>query len=343
MRRWIALLTAGSLMITLLAGCRKQEASAQIFAMDTVMNMAVSGGSAKKALAEAEAEILRLEQLLSRTEADSEVSALNESGGPVEVHADVETLIRSAGEYARATGGAFDITIAPVVAAWGFTEDAYRVPEQAELEALLETVGMGHVTLEDGRVALKGDARIDLGGIAKGYASDKAEEIFEAHKVEHGQAALGGNILLMGTKADGTPWRVAVQDPARPNEAAYAAIVALADAFAVTSGSYQRYFEENGSVYHHIIDPATGYPADSGLTSVTVVADRHSGSGTMCDALSTALFVMGEEQALEFWRSGVYDFELVLVTEDGRVVVTAGLESALTKLEESGYDYEIVS
>ena len=99
----------------------------------------------------------------------------------------------------------------------------------------------------------------------------------------------------------------------------------------------------DGTVYHHIVDPATGYPADSGLTSVTVVADRHSGSGTMCDALSTELFVMGEERALEFWRGSPYDFQMILVTEDGRVVVTEGLETALMETEESGYTYEIVS
>ena len=343
MKRLIALLTAG-VMIALLAGCRKQEASAQIFAMDTVMGVTAYGGSAEKAVKAAEEEILRLEDMLSRTDPKSQVSRLNGSdGAAVAVDEEIVSLIREAGTYSRATGGAFDITIAPVVAAWGFTTDTYQVPEQADVDALLAAVGMDHVTLAESQVTLERGTEIDLGGIAKGYASDKLEAIFEEHQVEHGMVELGGNILLIGSKPDGTAWRLGVQDPAKPTEAAYAAIVQLEDAFAVTSGSYQRYFEQDRKTYHHIIDPATGRPADSGLTSVTVVTDRGSGSGTMCDALSTALFVMGEEQALEFWRGSDYAFELILVTEDGRVVVTKGLEEALMETKESGYTYEIVS
>ena len=344
MRRTIALLTAG-LMILLLAGCGgKKEASTQIFAMDTVMGVTAYGGNAGKAVKAAEEEILRLEKLLSRTEAESDISKLNAAqGAPVEVNEEVISLIKAAGAYSQATDGTFDITIAPVVSAWGFTTDTYQVPERETLDALLETVGMEHVRLDGRTVTLAAGTQIDLGGIAKGYASDKVEEMFEAYEVARGKVELGGNILVLGDKPDGTPWRVGIQDPAKPNEQAYAAILQLTDAFAVTSGSYQRYFEANGNTYHHIIDPATGCPADSGLASVTVVADRHSGSGAMCDALSTAVFVMGEEKALEFWRSSDYDFELVLVTEDGRVVVTEGLEEVLVKTEESGYTYEIVS
>ena len=117
----------------------------------------------------------------------------------------------------------------------------------------------------------------------------------------------------------------------------------LTDAFAVTSGGYQRYFEQNGKQYHHILDPATGYPADSGLASVTVVAPADQWNGTMCDAYSTALFVMGEERALDFWRDHQSAFELVLVTGDGRVVVTGGLADRFTPVEDSGYAYETVS
>ena len=183
--------------------------------------------------------------------------------------------------------------------------------------------------------------------MAKGYAADKIVKVLQEHEVPRANINLGGNVLAYGDRPDGTPWRVGIQDPARVDEQnAFAGVLALTDSFAVTSGGYQRNFEQDGKTYHHIIDPATGYPADSGLTSVTVVAPALEGflNGTMCDAYSTALFVMGEEQALDFWRdrsAGV--FELVLVTEDGRVVVTEGLADRFTLDESSGYTLEVAS
>ena len=287
----------------------------------------------------------RLDALLSRTSGSSEVSMLNGAGGEmVPVGAEICTLIQTAGDFTEATGGAFDITIAPVVSAWGFTTDSYQVPDREALQTLLESVGMEHVHLSGGSARLDPGTMIDLGGIAKGYTADRVAEIFQEHAVPRGKVELGGNILVIGDKPDGTAWRVGVQDPKHPDEAdGLVCVLNLTDAFAVTSGSYQRYFEQDGKRYHHIIDPATGCPADSGLTSVTVVADSARGNGTMCDALSTALFVMGEDKALDFWRSGVYDFQLVLVTEDGRVVVTEGLKDGFVEMEESGYTYEFVS
>ena len=186
-----------------------------------------------------------------------------------------------------------------------------------------------------------------MGGIAKGYTSDLVEQTFRANGIESGKISLGGNVFVLGTKPDGSDWRVGIKDPR--NESGLAAILSLRDAYAITSGGYERYFEENGKTYHHIIDPSTGYPADSGLLSVTVVAADNgpdwagAGNGAMCDAFSTALFVMGEEQALDFWRNGGYDFDLVLVTEDGRVVITAGLADRFEEVKDSGYTYETVS
>ena len=348
MKRVTAALLAAFLVVGL-TGCGETDPDVareviQVIAMDTAMIFTAYGEKSTHADYMVEDEIRRLDALLSRTDEDSVIWQLNHADGlGITVGEEVCGLIETAEAYTQATGGAFDITIAPVVSAWGFTTDSYQVPDGAELAELLTHVGPEHITTAGDAAALAPGTQIDLGAIAKGYASDRVAAIFRENNVPRGKAELGGNILVMGDKPDGTPWRVGVQDPAKPNEEAYAAILALEDAFIVTSGSYQRYFEQDGKRYHHIIDPATGYPADSGLTSVTVVADSSEGNGTMCDALSTALFVMGEEKALDFWRSGAYDFQLVLVTEDGRVVVTDGLKDVLTEIEESGYTYEIVS
>ncbi len=349
-KRITALLLA-ALAVCGLTGCGgtrdpdEAQESIQVIAMDTAMVLTAYGKESTRAVYDAEEEVRRLDALLSRTSGSSEVSMLNGAGGEmVPVGAEICTLIQTAGDFTEATGGAFDITIAPVVSAWGFTTDSYQVPDREALQTLLESVGMEHVHLSGGSARLDPGTMIDLGGIAKGYTADRVAEIFQEHAVPRGKVELGGNILVIGDKPDGTAWRVGVQDPKHPDEAdGLVCVLNLTDAFAVTSGSYQRYFEQDGKRYHHIIDPATGCPADSGLTSVTVVADSARGNGTMCDALSTALFVMGEDKALDFWRSGVYDFQLVLVTEDGRVVVTEGLKDGFVEMEESGYTYEFVA
>lgn len=349
-KRITALLLA-ALAVCGLTGCGgtrdpdEAQESIQVIAMDTAMVLTAYGKESTRAVYDAEEEVRRLDALLSRTSGSSEVSMLNGAGGEmVPVGAEICTLIQTAGDFTEATGGAFDITIAPVVSAWGFTTDSYQVPDREALQTLLESVGMEHVHLSGGSARLDPGTMIDLGGIAKGYTADRVAEIFREHAVPRGKVELGGNILVIGDKPDGTAWRVGVQDPKHPDEAdGLVCVLNLTDAFAVTSGSYQRYFEQDGKRYHHIIDPATGCPADSGLTSVTVVADSARGNGTMCDALSTALFVMGEDKALDFWRSGVYDFQLVLVTEDGRVVVTEGLKDGFVEMEESGYTYEFVA
>ena len=353
MKRCFILILAAALC---LSGCGKQEkeASAQIFAMDTVMEIAAFGPQAEKAVSETESQIQELEKQLSRTLPDSDVSRINRNGTTptTGIAAGTWALLEAALEYRDATDGAFDITIAPVMDAWGFTGDSFRVPEQAELDALLKYVNSDEIQIQEEpaySVTLGEGQAIDLGGIAKGYTSDLVEQTFRANGIESGKISLGGNVFVLGGKPDGSDWRVGIKDPR--NESGLAAILSLRDAYAITSGGYERYFEENGKTYHHIIDPATGYPADSGLLSVTVVADANGpdqewvqpGNGTMCDAFSTALFVMGEEQALDFWRNGGYDFDLVLVTEDGRVVITAGLADRFEEVKDSGYTYETVS
>ena len=353
MRKFCALALTVLLAVSA-AGCGtmdpdEAQESIQVIAMDTAMIFTAYGVNSTKADYAAEEEVYRLEAMLSRTDEESPVAQLN-SQGTAEVDGELWALMETAMEYTAATGGAFDITVAPVTVAWGFTTDSFQVPTQAELDSLLPLVGTDHIHNlggnGDGTVTVELDpgTQIDLGGIGKGYASDRVAAIFREYEIPRGLVQLGGSVLAIGDRPDGAAWVVGIKDPRDPDNAnAFAAVLNLTDAYAVTSGSYQRYFEQDGETYHHIIEPATGYPADSGLTSVTVVADSADGNGTMCDALSTALFVMGEEKALDFWRSGQYDFQLVLVTEDGRVVVTEGLTDVLTEIDDSGYAYEIVS
>lgn len=339
-----ALLTIALALGLTACGQTPAEAPAdrEIFAMDTVMEVSAWGDGGEAAVEETEQMLYDLDALLSRTREESQVWVLNHGDhAPVEPDQDLAELLVRAEHYSRETHGAFDITIAPVVEAWNFTGEEPRVPSETELTELLGHVGMYHVHWEEDGVFLDPGTEIDLGGIAKGYASDRVTEIYTTHEVPRGLAYLGGNMLAWGNRPDGTPWRIGIQDPANPE--GYLGVLQLENAFAITSGGYQRFFERDGRIYHHIVDPSTGYPADSGLTSVTVVADSDFGNGTMCDALSTALFVMGEEDALNFWRDRRDRFDLVLVTEDGRVLVTAGLEDRFQQAEGSDYIYETVS
>ncbi len=365
MRRFISITLAFALVLSLTACFGPPvdpdtvQESIQVIAMDTPMFISTYGRRSTGAAYASEDLIRALEARLSRTEEDSDISRLNAAGGEtVEVGWDTYCLLDQAAFFNAETGGAFNIAIAPVVSAWGFTTDSFQVPSQAELDRLLALTdprGVSPAQLGDAKftASLEPGQSVDLGGIAKGYAADKLADLFVEYEVPRAMAQLGGNVLVWGDRPDGTAWRVGVQDPARPDEQnAFVGVLNLKNAFAVTSGGYQRYFEEGGKRYHHIIDPATGYPADSDLTSVTVVAEADPDiprkNGAMCDAYSTGLFIMGEEEALRFWRSRRQQnrenaFELVLVTEDGRVVVTQGLAEAFTLDEGSGYTLEIVS
>ena len=321
------------LALLLLSGCGKvPEESRQIFAMDTVMDFYAVGEGAGEALTEAAQEINRLEALLSRTREDSDVYLLNNlSAG--EIHEDTHALLEQAVHYTTVTGGAFDITIAPLVRAWDIHGASPRVPDDEEIADLLTLVGIEHLHLLPGAAALDGRCSIDLGGIAKGYASDAVARIFRDRGISGGWASLGGNVYAHGTKPDGSLWSVAVRDP--NDTTAAAALLALSNEFAVTSGGYQRYFTaEDGTVYQHILDPKTGKPAESDLLSVTIVCNN----GTMADAYSTALYVMGEDGAVSFWRQRQGEFDMVLITADNRILSTPGLAGRVECEEGGAYE-----
>lgn len=329
-----SLLAALSLLCS---GCGKpSEQTLQIFAMDTVMDFYAVGEGAQEMLGAAAQEINRLENLLSRTRSGSEVSAIN-GGGTVSVSEETAALLTQALQLAKATNGAFDMTIEPLVSAWGIHTDTPRILSQSEIDTLLPLVGSDHVQLDGSTITLDKGCRIDLGGIAKGYASDRVAELYRQSDVTGGWASLGGNVYAHGTKANGSFWNVSIRDP--QNAAGSAAMVQLSNQFAVTSGGYQRYFTaEDGTVYQHIIDPATGAPAQSDLLSVTVIGR----SGTMADAYSTALYVMGLQGAQAFWRTHQAEFDMVLITAD-TVYYTAPLTGRITTEEGGPYRAQVIT
>lgn len=332
----------GGLLVAalMLAGCSAQTSaeessqSREVYAMDTVMTLEAYGQNADAALDEAVAEIERLDALWSIASSDGEIARLN-AEKKITASADTLALLTRAKEISAATDGLFSTTIAPLMEAWGFTSGDYRVPDEAELSALLAHVDDEEIAISDSTVTIPADAKVDLGGIAKGFTSARVMEIFRENGIKNGILSLGGNVQALGTKPDGTLWRVGLQNPA--DERALFATLELADKAVITSGAYERNFEQNGIVYHHIIDPRTGYPAESGLSSVTIVSD----DGTLADGLSTALFIMGKEAAVEFWRSHRDVFDMVLLADDGAVTVSAGIADALTLSDDSAA--EVVS
>ena len=339
MKKLIAALLSAALLLCLTACGAPKRQELSLFAMDTYMTLVAYGKGASDALADSGRAINALEQKLSRTREGSAVWQVNHHGSAA-VDDETAALLAEALAYSAETGSAFDITVAPLVDLWAINSDSPYVPSREEIDALLPMVGSDHVGLNGGTVTLDAGYAIDLGGIAKGYASDVVADVFAACGVTSGTVSLGGNVYVCGVRPDGKPWNVAVQDPGGDG---YACTLSLSDSFAVTSGGYQRFFTgPDGTVYQHIIDPATGSPAQSDLLSVTVVCS----SGTRADAYSTALYVMGEEAAIRFWtekQDTDHAFEAVLITADGRIVCTPGLTDHFTQQEGSSYEVQFVS
>ena len=312
-----------------LTGCSAESSPEPVqgtfFAMDTVMDFTIYGESGL--IDQSESLIASLESLVSVTDADSELYAINQTGSGT-LTGKASSLMEQALEICRRTDGALDLSIYPIVRAWGFTTGSYQVPDEAEIQALLPLVDYRKIQYDaaDGDVTLPEGMKIDLGSVAKGYAGQLAAQMLREHGVQSALLNLGGNVQTVGAKPDGSPWQIGIKDPQGEDAMM---VLSVEDQAVVTSGGYERYFEQDGQTYWHIMDPSTGQPADSGLISVTIVGDE----GVVCDGLSTALFVMGLEKAADLWaQSG--DFEAVFVTASGEVYITEGLRDRFALTEQ---------
>lgn len=291
----------------------------QLFAMDTYMTFEAHGERAEEAVNAAIEEVKRLDALLSAGSASSEVYGIN-SAGQGTVSGDTERLLKRAEEIYESTGGLFDITVYPLMELWGFSSKSYHVPTETELQSVLPLVGFDKLSFDEERILLSEGQKIDFGGIAKGYTSGRAIEIFRSYGIENGLVSLGGNIQTIGVNREGLPWNIGIRDPEGDQNDSIAS-VRISGKAVVTSGGYERYFEEDGNTYIHIINPKTGYPADGDLVSATII----SGDGTLADAMSTSVYLMGLEKAEDYWKGHWEEFEMILITKDGNIYVTEGI------------------
>lgn len=317
--------------VLLLAGCAAigkmgtKESKASFFAMDTYISLTAYGENGDTALEDAQRKVEELEDLWSATDENSEIYALNCSGGKtVTVSDETRDLLEFALSMAAETDGTLEPTIYPVLLAWGFTTGENRIPEENELQTLLQDVGYEHIEIEGNEVTVPAGMKLDMGAVGKGYTGDVLTGILKEAGITSALLDLGGNIQVIGTKPDGSRWRLGLRNPF--DEKGYLGVIEIADAAVVTSGSYERYFMgEDGKRYGHIIDPATGCPAESGLASVSIVAKE----GKLCDALSTSLFIMGKEGAEAYWREHG-GFDMILITEDRELYITEGISDAFS-------------
>lgn len=323
-------------LLVLLCGCSEKEYSSDFFAMDTVMSIKAYGKNAKIAVSESQQFIGALENKISRTKPDSDIGKLNASGGkPVTVNDDTLAILKSAVEFSKETDGAFDVTVAKLSDLWQIGTENQHIPLDSEIADAKKTVDYKSIEfLADNQVQLKNGTHVDLGGIGKGYAADKVVEIMRKYGVSKAIIALSGNVYVLGEKAPNAKWNVGIADPDKNEN--YVCSIGETDKTVVTSGDYERFFEKDGVRYHHIFDPKTGYPANTDLRSVSIITDNSA----MADAYSTALFVMGYEKAMAFYK--VHDdFEAIFITQDKKIIVTDGLKNAFSfNGASSGYIYE---
>ena len=284
-----------------------------VFAFDTYMKFEIYGRNAKDAIKAGEKLIYDAENELSAYKNDSIVYKYNHAkpGEKVKCTDDVYTIIEKSLYINKITNGAFDITVYPLCELWDI-KNASAPPSDKDIKTALKKVDSNEIEVKDGYLIKHENTTLDFGGIAKGYLSDKLRLLMEDYGIEKGLINLGGNVVTLGRKGKYKPWNIGIADPENPNEAITS--ISAEDTNVITSGAYQRYFEYNGKIYHHIISPYTGYPSDSGLASVTVSGK----DGTLCEGMSTAVFILGRERGEQLLKK--LNLSGVFVTSDGEIV-----------------------
>ncbi len=306
-------------------GCAEREETTQSFYfMNTVITVTLYANeeTARPYLSQCRTLLEELDALWSRTRAESEVAHFNTVSEAI-ASPDPRTvaLLQTALSVARATDGAFDPTVAPLVTLWEQAEEANRLPDAQAMAAALSQVGYQALEVSAERIAKSAPTlQLDFGGIGKGAAISLLLNLLETEDIPGGLISFGSNVAVFGEKMDGSAFRIALRDP-KSSTGTLGVLTMTPGTVLSVSGDYERYVTVEGERYHHLLDPSTGYPADTGLSSVAVLTS----DGAMADALSTALFVLGEEQSLALYHSGIFSFEAIFVSSEGAVTHTPGL------------------
>ena len=309
------------LLILILTGCGQVPSVKETrILMDTFCEISCYGDSKDKSIAAIGAafkEMERIEKVFSKFNKNSEVSNINRLAGLEKVAASEEVfkLTEKSVYYSRISDGAFDITVAPLMEIWGFVRRHKSIPDKETIENALEGVGYKNIELDPKKLSVKflnKKTKIDFGGIAKGYAVDRAKDVLVSRGIKNGLVNLGGNIFALGSAPGNKAWKIGVEDPR--NKGKLLRSFELTNRAMSTSGNYERCFEIGGKRYSHIINPLTGEPCQ-GIISVTVAAD----SAEQADGLSTAIFVMGEEKGLNLAKS-IKGIKVLILKEDGKII-----------------------
>ncbi|MBU3175833.1 FAD:protein FMN transferase [Clostridium estertheticum] len=325
----IALIFIILILIFITGNNKKSYIVREFYSLGTSNQLKVYGKKATKAIEESIIKVCEIDNKMSVFKEESEISKISINAGnkPQIVSNDTYYVIQKAIKYCTLSEGAFDITIKPIVALWGIGKEGQQIPSGNEVKEKLKIVNYRDIVIDknDRSIFLKNKKQeIDVGGIAKGYAADEVKNVMIKNGIKSALINLGGNILTLGTKIDGTTWSVGIQDPFK-TRGEFALTISVINKSVVTSGNYERYFEVEGKRFHHIINPSTGYPSESDIVGVTIISDNSIDG----DGLSTGVYIMGVQKAIKLIEE-IEGVDAILITKSKEIYVTSGMKGKFT-------------
>ena len=337
----IAIIVAMILIFIFVTGkYERPEIVRSSYALGTIINLKAFGNKAEKAIDEAIKRLNTIDDKMSAFKEDSEISRITSKAGvnSETVSKDTYFVVKKAVEYSKILEGTFDPTIRPLVKLWNIGTKEEIIPEQAQIEEKLKLVNYKDVILDENEhsIMLKHKKQaLDVGGIAKGFAADEVRDILYKHNVKSALIDLGGNIFALGSKDDGTPWKVGIQNPFKPR-GEFIGILSVKNKSVVTSGNYERYFMKDGERFHHIIDPKTGYPSQSKIISATIISDNSIDG----DGLSTGVYIIGINKAMKIIEA-IDGIDAIFITEDKKVYTTSGIDKNILTLTDEEFNKKL--